>query len=954
MTADRMVGTVRVRLLGPVDLVLDGVLRKVDGTRRKAVLAVLGLQPGEFVSTHRLVHLVWGERPPATAVKSLRNHVSYLRSAFGERPGIAAVAGGFVLELTPEETDVGVAEALIRSGGRTGDAAGSMVRLSRALGLWRGTALSDVTGVDWLDQQADRLEQLRIDGVEALLEARLAAGGDRQLVPELEQLIVLHPFREQLHRLLMVALYRCGRQVEALALYQRIRHRLSDELGIDPTPALRDLEASILRQDASLVSPSAAVAAQTVPPSEQFATAVVPAQLPAIIPAFTAREAELADLDATLGHAPGGIAHQATPVAAVSGIAGIGKTALVVQWAHRNSTRFPDGQLYVNLRGYDHGGAPARPADVIPHFLAALGVPPEQRPSQFDAQIGLYRSLLAGKRLLVVLDNARDARQVRPLLPGAPGCMAVVTSRDQLVSLVANEGAHPIVVSALSATDARELLDRRLGSGRAMAEPDAVAEIVACCVGLPLALAIVAARAATQPQLSIAAVASDLRRATNTLDGLHGGDPTTDMRAVFFWSYRTLSAMAARMLRLCAVHPGPDISVAALPSLIGLEPAAIRPLMSELVQANLVIESAAGRYTLHDLLRAYASEQADRYDRDDRDAILHRILDHYLRTGYVAALRLSPFRYPIDLLPPQPGVTPESVDHHDAGLAWFVAEHPILLAVIDRAIRAGLDAHAWQLGWTMSTFLIRRGHWTEQVTLQQVALAAARRLDDHTGEAHTLCALGTGYFELGRLDDAESCYRQEEQLFAIVGDRTGQARALVGLANVAARRGELLSATSLATRALELYRAIDDQAGQANVLTGIGWFHTLLGDHRCALTYTQRALPLLQNSGYREVEAKAWDGLGHAHRGLGEYAQAISSYQTAIDLYRQLGDRHDEAASLASLGDTHDVADDHDAADTAWRQALTIMDDLQHPDGDHIRTRIIEASTATASRSRCP
>jgi NB-ARC domain/Bacterial transcriptional activator domain len=444
----------------------------------------------------------------------------------------------------------------------------------------------------------------------------------------------------------MRALHVAGRSAEALERYAATRQLLAEELGTDPGPQLQRLHQSILRGD--VLTPSATTTRAPV----------VPAQLPFGVAGFTGRIDQLARLDTLLRE----LAHGPTAVviSAVSGTAGVGKTALAVHWAHRVADRFPDGQLYVNLRGFDAGGQVMDPAEAVRRFLDALGVPAERIPVDLDAQAALYRSLLAGRRMLVVLDNARTTAQVRPLLPGARTCLVLVTSRNQLSGLVAADGAHPIILDLLTLDEAWELLARRLGSDRTTAEPDAVAEIITACARLPLALAIVGARAATHPHLPLHTLAGELRDSGDRLGTLTTDDPTTDVRAVFSWSYHALTPDAARLFRLLGLHPGPDISIAATASLAALSLPQVRVLLAELAGANLLVERTPNRYSLHDLLRAYAGDLAHTHDSDQqRHATTHRMLDHYLHTAHTAARQLYPARDPLPITPPQPDVVPE-------------------------------------------------------------------------------------------------------------------------------------------------------------------------------------------------------------------------------------------------------------------------------------------------------
>ena len=530
----------QVRLLGPVDVMAPGGPRQVRGQRRKTVLATLALHGGEIVSTGQLVEVVWGDTVSSAAVNTLQSHMSHLRTVLGSKNAILARPPGYLLDLGGEGTDVQLAQRLLREGTQSADPADGTRHLQSALALWRGRPLADVPGLAWLEDQAERLDLLWLQVKRALAKARLAAGEHAHLVPDLEQLVADHPLDEQIHAQLMLALYRNGRQADALGVYRRLRRTLNEELGIDPSQMLRDLETGILQQDPALEAPAPAVPVPLALPAPP-----VPAQLPPAVPSFTGRSAELASLDALLHP----VARTGPPgpaqviISAVSGTAGVGKTALALHWAHRAAAQFPDGQLYVNLGGFDPGpgrrsGPALDPQDAVRGFLDAFGIPAAGIPAGLPAQAALYRSLLAGKRVLVVLDNARDVEQVRPLLPGSSGCMAIVTSRNHLTGLVATEGAYPLTLDLLTAADAGDLLARRLGASRVGREPDAVEDIIAACARLPLALTVVAARAASRPGFPLAAFARELREATGTLDPLSGGDLAGDVRAVFSCSYR--------------------------------------------------------------------------------------------------------------------------------------------------------------------------------------------------------------------------------------------------------------------------------------------------------------------------------------------------------------------------------------------------------------------------------
>ena len=915
-----------VRLLGPIDIVVDGVPRAVPGSRRRAVLAVLALYAGETVSVDLLVDAVWGEAPPSTVVNALQRHVSSLRQALGSKSALLSRTPGYVLDV---ETDLAVAEQEVRDGERAPDPAERAWHLRAALDRWRGPSLADVRDPAWLAAQANRLDRLRLRAAEVLVEARLALGEHASLVPDLEASVAARPFDERAHGHLMLALYRAGRQADALAVYRRLRETLDDDLGIEPGQPLRDLEGAILRQDGSLEPAPVALAARGT-------ATVVPAQLPPAVPAFAGRVALLAQLDALA--ADGG-----RPVAVVSGAPGIGKTTLAVQWAHRAAARFPDGQLYVNLRGYDPARPAMDPGEAVRGFLDAWGVPAGQVPVGVDGRVALFRSLLAGRRVLVVLDNALDADQVRPLLPGAPGCVTVVTSRNRLEPLVATGGALPLTLDLLTTNEARELLAGRLGPDRLAAEPDAVAEIVRRCARLPLALAIVAARAATHPDHPLSALAGELNGAAN-LDVLRAGDTATDVRAVFSWSYRALGRGAARLFRLLGLHPGPDLSASAAASLAGACVAEIRPLLAELAAGHLVTEPTAGRYACHDLLRAFAADLGRATDGDgERRAATHRLLDGYLHTAHAAALALDPHRDAPTLAPVRAGAVCDDVADHASALAWLGAERATLLAAVDRAAVSGFDTHVWQLAWALSDVLDRQGHWQDGVATQQAAVAAARRLADPVAQARAHRLLARTFLRLRRYRDAYDHLWSAVELSAVAGDRVGQAHTHLNLSEAYARGGATVGgvadALHHARRALDLFRIAGHRPGQTLALNAVGWFQAQLGDHRQAVDSCRQALALAQETGDRPAEAATWDSLGLAYRELGEHDEAVRCYEHAIAWYAELGDRYEEATSLGNLADAYaDLRPD--AALTAGKRALAILDELGHPDADVLRERL--------------
>jgi tetratricopeptide (TPR) repeat protein len=678
----------------------------------------------------------------------------------------------------------------------------------------------------------------------------------------------------------------------------------------------------------------------------------VPRQLPAGVRHFTGRADELKTLSGLLDRTTQDAGM--VVISSIGGAAGIGKSALAVHWAQRHADRFPGGQLYINLHGFGPVGPPLEARMVVRRFLSALGVPPTRIPADVDAQFDLYRSLLADRRMLVVLDNARDAEQVRPLLPGASGSMALITSRDQLASLIAVEGACPLTLDLLTPEESRELLTRRVGAERLASEQQAVSDLSNLCARLPLALNIAAAHAAVHPQRPLATLVGELRDTRRRLDVLASRDRAADVRAVFSWSYRTLSAEAACMFRLLGVHPGPDISGPAAASLAALDHDQARRALDELAGAHLLTEHVPGRYAFHDLLRDYAAEQAHCAESEaERTTAMHRVLDHYLHTAHAACALLYPDFLALALAAPHPGVTYEHPGDREQALAWYQAEHAVLVVAIATAAEGGFDTHTWQITATVATFLAREGHWPEWFAASQAALAAAQRGGDLAGQANAQRRLGNVLAEQGSYQEAEAHLQQALTLYEALGDDASHGSTHLSLASALDRQNRPAQALSHARRALELYRNASHQAGQAWALNEIGWCHDLLGEFGQALTFCLAALKLSRELGDRYIEASTLDSIGYAYHHLGRHAEAITHYQLALRVRRIAVYRYSEANTLTHLGDTHQAVGDQPAAHNAWHQALDILDSLQHPDADAVRAKL-QALPAQKSASRTP
>lgn len=919
-------------LLGPLSVRLNGADVWVP-PRIRAVLGTLLIHANAVVSASTLTETVWADERQAVAPSTIRSYVKRLRQVLGPAAGARIITrdAGYLIEILDGELDVLRFHSLFLAGG----AAVSEEAWSRAsellgegLSLWRGEALADVPG---LRQEAARLEGMRLQSLEWRVDADLKLGRHGALVPELAELARAHPFRERFHAQLMLALVRCGRQAEALEAYQAARRTLVTELGIEPGPQLQQLHRRVLAGDAVLAQAPAAVVAS------ELAMSVAPRQLPAVPRFFAGRAGELRELTSILQQEAG--SGPALPVAVVCGIPGVGKTTLAVYWGHLVAERFPDGQLYVNLRGFDPSGSPLAPGQVVRGFLEALGVPAAGMPADLDGQVALYRSMLASQRMLVLLDNARDAEQVRPLLPGGPGCAVVVTSRDSLAGLVAAEGAHLIRLEPLDPEQARDLLASRLG--RQAAEAD---ELIDLCGRLPLALGIAAARAITVPGTSLAGLAAELREAR--LDSLQvpgEAESAVSVRAVFSWSYRTLTDQAAQMFRLLGLHPGIDIDILAAASLARLDAGRAQRVLGELTAAQLVSEHSPGRFVLHDLLRAYAAEQALACDGEaERRAALGRLFDHYLHTAHSGSVLMSAGGNTIVVPPLASGTAPQRLASRAEALAWFAAERRVLMAVIGAAGGSGFDRHAWQLPATLDDFFARRGNWHDWLRAQQIALAAALRLGDRLAEARVHRSLGDACIVLREFADAQEHFERALEIYRDLGcgaDEGGCLFRLSRLYDECENYGECLRH---ARQALRLFREAGDKVAEAWARNAIGWAYCQLGERGHALVSCQSAVGLFRAAGSPFGEAAALDSLGYVLHQAGHPGRAVAQYRQAVVCYQRVGDRYYYAQTLIHLGDALAADGDLGTARGTWREALEILEDLRQPIAEQVRARLAD------------
>jgi DNA-binding SARP family transcriptional activator/tetratricopeptide (TPR) repeat protein len=911
---------------------------------QRRLLALFLSRPDVPLDADTLAEQVWQGRPPRTSRKTIAVYVHRLRRAVGCAELVAFGPAGYTFVADAVNVDAVRFDRLAQHVAHGEQPLSDMI--AEALGLWRGEPFQGFHDMPAAEHAAHRLSEIRAGLLEQHFELAIEAGEHADICPAIKEAIAEYPYREKLHADLMLALYRSDRRAEALEAYRQTYRLFTADLGVEPMPELQRLHAQILTCDRSLAAP-ASLAQDSIGRSASLsemddgaAVATAPAQLPPDLRSFVGREAELAALDHPLagdGQRPA----TAIVISAIAGTAGIGKTTLAVRWAHRIRDRFPDGQLFVNLHGSDPTGMPTDPADALRGFLTALGVPPERVPATVDARTALYRTTLASKRVLVILDNALDADQVRPLLPGAPGCLVVVTSRDQLAGLAATEGAEPITLELLRPCDSRELVAKRVGQRRAAAEPAAIDRIADLCAGLPLALAIVAARAGSHPHHPLEALADQLESPHARLDALNAGDAVSDVREVFSWSYRSLSDEAARLFRLLALYPGPDIALPAAASLAGVPVAQARALLAELSRAHLISAHRPDRFEFHDLLRLYAIELDDRdTPGEQRRAALGRVMDHYLAAADAAATLLHPGRPAITDAPVPDGMVARiHLPTLDDAMAWFAAERQVLLAAVRVSAMWELHTHAWQLAWNLRDILDRNRLFSEQVTIQHVGLDSAQRIGNRCAEAHTHRSLGRAYGELGQHEAAREHYGHAYGLFSALGDHLGQARIHLSLGTLTARSADMRTSLDHHVQALALFERAGDRAGRGNALNNIAMNHLELGEHEQALRRCVEALELVRADGDAWAEASTLATLGEIHLALGHPTTAVDRFEEAATLLRRLGDRFHQALILSHLASAHEARGDAAAADDSLDLAIGILDDIDHPEARRLRAR---------------
>ncbi|GLZ29821.1 SARP family transcriptional regulator [Lentzea sp. NBRC 105346] len=921
-------------MLGAPAASLSGRPLSLGPPRQRAVLAVLALRANHVVSRAELIDGVWGDDPPASADNGIHTYIAGLRRLFepdreARAPSqvLLSTDAGYLLRLADDQSDLAMFRARLEEANRLRptDPALAIEAFDTALGLWRGVALDGVPGPTAAVERA-RLAELRLTAIEQRAALMLSVGREAEVAAELTSMVSQHPLRERLHGLLMSALYRGGRQAEALTVYTNLRKLLIDELGIEPGPELRQLHEQLLvgRHD---------------PQPEPAASAFVPAQLPHDVRDFTGRDAELDRLREIFAesrdHAP--------VLVTITGSGGVGKTALAVRFAHGVAARFPDGQLHVDLRGFDASSPPLQPAGALHQLLQSLGVPSERIPDDVSAKAALYRSVLAGKRVLVLLDNARLAEQVRPLLPGRSASMVLVTSRNQLGGLVARDGAHSITLGTLTDDEGLALLGSVVGAQKVADEPKAAERLVELCGHLPLALRIAAERAVTRPHLTLTDMADDLADEHGRLNVLAtGDDEDTAVRAAFSWSYLALKPDAARMFRLIGLHPGAELGVGAAAALAGTPVARARVLLDVLTGGHMLEEVARGRFRMHDLLRLYATELADTEESaQGRHDALTRLLGWYLGNADRAGSIISPPDHPrlaeID-------ESTSDLTTHEEAFGWCTTELPNLVAVSRMALEQGEDGPAWQIPLALWNFLIMSSALSEWNETYRIAEQAAERSGNRLAQSYAIHGQGLATFRQQRFAESLELFDRALAIRREIGDREGEAWSLTGLgmAYGGLRRFDLAVARFEAA----VTGHLEERSWFGEAATRLFLSDALRegGQYESSLRSARAALTLFTDNGAVHGKGMALNGVGRAFRRLGQLVEAMEHFRQALALMKMLGDRKSQAEALHGLGEASYASGQPAVARTYLLDALSIYEDYDHPATPEVRALLHEMS----------
>lgn len=910
MTAGVDGSEARFRLLGPVEVGVGSRLVDVGAARQRCVLAVLLLNANRGVSLDQLVARVWGDRrPPEHPRKAAQASVSLLRTALAGIDGVSIVCrpDGALVELDERLVDVHEFHRLVDEARACGQDDEAAALLDKGLRLWRGEPFGELD-TPWLAEFRENLNQRRRMAERELTDLQLRQGRHGAMLARLFRWVRDQPLDERLAGQLMVALFRSGRQADALAAYQRIRDGLADELGTKPGRALHELYQRILTEDPSL----ALLSDGGYGPGEPE----TPRQLPAAPRWFIGRRTEL---DALIGqldqHAAGGV----VVISAIDGMAGVGKTALAVHTAHQLSPKFPDGQLFVDLHGYTQGTRPRTSAEALALLLRALGVPPARIPQDVDERAALYRQRLADTRTLVVLDNAVDEAQIRPLLPGDSGCLVLVTSRRRLKGL---DDASGVSLDVLPESDALALLGTVAGPTRVDPDDPVLAEIAESCGRLPLALRIAAALLRHRPTWSPGRLAELLRDQHRRVGALSDGE--RDLGAVFALSLDSLADRHLSLFRRLGLVPGPDVDAYAAAALADTDPLRGAGILEDLVDHHLLVAHSPDRYRMHDLIRLHARALA----RDDpgHDAALTRLLDYYQHTAGRADSLIT--RFPQEeVTGPAPAHAPRLRDP-DAAWAWLRAERANLLAALRHAQLHGHPERVTAMTSGLATLLQVDGPWTDAINLHTVAATAAHRLRDITGLALALTRLGDVRGVTGDFPGAIRELRHALTLSRDLGDRRAQANALTRLGHLRGLTGDHPGAIRDLTEALDLFGELGERRGQAAALTTSGQVRGMSGDLPGADGDLRAALALSRELGDRRGEANVLTRLAQVQRRIGDLPGALDALGEALRCCRELGDRPGEAVALASAGEMRGMTGDHAGAARDLCDALELFRSL--------------------------
>ncbi|MET8585855.1 tetratricopeptide repeat protein [Streptomyces collinus] len=938
-----------LNLLGPLELRVAGRVADVGEPRRRAVLAALAADTGRPVPVSTLLERVWDTTAPEGARSALYAHISRLRRLFDTAscmagdaetgvPGtplrIGRSSGGYVLEADEHTVDLLRFRSLVAQGRapHLSDASRAEV-LEEALGLWRGVPLAGLPG-SWAERTRTAWTEERVEAALTWARALLRQERAEEVPAVLRPLLAEHPLSEPLAVALVRSLTAAGRTAEAVDTYTGVRRRLESELGVAPGRELRSAYEEIPRDAGREEAPGggSGPAAGSTPARNPVP---VPAQLPMLANHFSGREEQLAELTRCLVDTGGAEGGSAVVVCAVSGVAGVGKTALAVRWAHETREAFPDGQLYVDLRGYDPD-EPVSAAQALAGFLTALGVPGQEIPLRLNDRAARYRTAVDGRRLLVLLDNAASAAQVRPLLPGSPTCKVVITSRDSLSSLVSLHGAHRVVLDVLSPQEASALLRALIGP-RVDTDREAAAALAEQCGRLPLALRVAAELALSRPQDPLDRLVEELRDQRRRLDLLDSGDgdPRAAVRAVFSWSYDRLPVPEARLFRMLGLHPGPDVDAHAAAALAGETVDRARRSLDVLSRSHLVHRSGPGRHGMHDLLRAYAAELAVLHDEAaERDAALTRLLDHSLAASAAAMNVLYPAERHLRPAVDVPGTGLPPLRTADECRAWLRAEQHTLVALCSRTEEPGPSRHTVRIATTLHRHYERSGHLADALTVHTHALRAARAVGDTRGEVDVLACVGAVHRRLG---DYESAHRQHADALALcrrAGYPAGEARHLTNVGVLHELRGRYREAAAHHERAVDLFRAAGDVHGEADVLNNLGIVQELLEDYQASIERYQQALALYRQTGHTFGEASALGNLGIVLARLDDHVAAAERFERALALFRRLGHTGGEAHALSNLGNAQSRQGSHEEAAEHQRQALALFRRTGEPYGE--------------------